>query len=131
MIIDAPLYKQVKKSESIWCLETGKDGKKMLQISLTKKIEEQWECAFEGDTKIKLPRQEIHTAADLKKLAPDNRKFLEQMMHKEQQKMKNSGASYQGDQIRELEVPNRTESESSDDSNSDDDELQQALNKAQ
>ena len=56
MIIDAPLYKQVKKSESIWCLETGKDGKKMLQISLTKKIEEQWECAFEGDTKIKLPR---------------------------------------------------------------------------
>ena len=37
LMIDGELHKQVKKGDSIWCLETTNDGKRILQISLTKK----------------------------------------------------------------------------------------------
>lgn len=37
LLIDGKFHKQVKKGESIWCLETAKNGSRILEISLTKK----------------------------------------------------------------------------------------------
>lgn len=36
-ILDGKLCKEIKKGDSIWCIETRKDGQRILQLSLTKK----------------------------------------------------------------------------------------------
>lgn len=36
LMLDGKFHKQVKKGDSIWCLESD-EGKRVLQISLTKK----------------------------------------------------------------------------------------------
>ena len=37
LMIDGDFHKQVKKGDSIWCIETDNEGKRFLQLSLTKK----------------------------------------------------------------------------------------------
>ena len=37
LMIEGPFHKPVKKSDSIWCIETDNAGKRFLQLSLTKK----------------------------------------------------------------------------------------------
>ena len=49
LIIDGKLCSQVKKGDSIWCLETSENDKRILTISLTKRAELWWSCAIEGD----------------------------------------------------------------------------------
>ena len=36
-ILNGKLCKEIKKGDSIWCIETRKDGQRILQLSLTKK----------------------------------------------------------------------------------------------
>lgn len=42
LMIDGELHKQVKKGDSIWCIETVASGERVLQISLTKKDQQNW-----------------------------------------------------------------------------------------
>lgn len=52
-MIDGDLCKPVKKGDSLWCIETLANGKRCLQLNLTKKDQQQWwECVIEGDAKI-------------------------------------------------------------------------------
>ena len=37
LMIDGDFHKQVKKGDSIWCIETLGSGERLLQLSLTKK----------------------------------------------------------------------------------------------
>ena len=108
LIIDRPLMNEVKKSDSIWCLETDGNGDKVLQISLTKKSECWWECAFVGDQAIDvetLPQADINSAADLETLPAEERKFVEKMMHRERQRIKGEQDLKASEGINELQVP--------------------------
>ena len=42
LMIDGLFHKPVKKGDSIWCLETDTRGRRILQISLTKKEGQNW-----------------------------------------------------------------------------------------
>lgn len=56
---------------------------------MTKKVEGFWKCAIVGDAEIAAEeiKSEINTAADMQKLNPDDRQFVEQMMHNERAKI--------------------------------------------
>ena len=53
-VVDNEWCKQIKPDDSIWCIETDKDGRKMIQLQLTKlKGNEWWDCVWAGGEKIK------------------------------------------------------------------------------
>ena len=42
LMIDGDFHKQVKKGDSIWCIETLGSGKRILQLTLTKRDQQNW-----------------------------------------------------------------------------------------
>ena len=81
MIIDGDLHKAVKKSEAIWCLENLPDGRRILQISLTKKEGQNWwSCVITGDQEIKTQKIEPENSK-LSDLDGETRSVVEKMMY--------------------------------------------------
>ena len=108
LIIDGELCSEVKRGDSIWCLESDDAGKRVLQISLTKRAECWWACAIKGDQQIKANKlaEKIDSAADMQKMDPETRQFVEQMMHKTRQEMKGEAVGDRAlEGISELQVP--------------------------
>ena len=80
-MIDGKLHKAVKKSDSIWCLETDDSGQKILQISLTKKDGQNWwSCIIQGDAEINTQKVEPENSK-LSDLDGDTRSVVEKMMY--------------------------------------------------
>ena len=116
VLVEGDLHAPIKKDETIYIIDTDSskpEGEgRYLQLSLTKKVENWWPCAIQGDTEINRDdiRSEINTAADMReKLDPETRGFVEQMMHKTRQEMagKSSAAGIEAGQERyhELQIP--------------------------
>ena len=52
-LIDAAFFKPIKVDDSLWTIESDSDGKRVLQLMLSKKEGQNWwDCVFEGDAKI-------------------------------------------------------------------------------
>ena len=80
MMIDGPFHKQVKKGDSLWCIETDKAGKRFLQLSLTKKDQQSWwNTIIEGDTYIDTGKVEPENSK-LSDLDGETRSVVEKMM---------------------------------------------------
>ncbi len=86
-IIDGPLYKKIKTSESLWTLET--DGaKRTLQLTFVKVDGMNWwNCIIEGDPKIDTQKVEPENSK-LSDLDSETRSTVEKMMFDQQQKQK-------------------------------------------
>ena len=54
VVVDNEWCKQIKPDDSLWCIETDKDGKKMIQLQITKlKGNDWWDCVWAGGEKVK------------------------------------------------------------------------------
>lgn len=81
LMIDGEFHKQVKKDDSIWCLETRADGRRELQISLTKaEGQNWWSCVIQGDPEINTQKVEPENSK-LSDLDGDTRSVVEKMMY--------------------------------------------------
>ena len=79
-ILDGPLCKEVKVDDSIWCIETLNNGKRVLQLSLTKKdAQAWWDYVIEGDSKINTSKIEPENSK-LSDLDGETRGVVEKMM---------------------------------------------------
>lgn len=86
LMIDGELHKLVKKGDSIWCLETDDSGKRVLQISLTKKDQQNWwSCVIQGDQEINTQKVEPENSK-LSDLDGETRSVVEKMMYDQRQK---------------------------------------------
>lgn len=86
LMIDGDFSKPVKKSDSIWCIETEGSGQRFLQLTLTKKEGNNWwESVIEGDEKIDTQKVEPENSK-LSDLDGDTRGVVEKMMFDQRQK---------------------------------------------
>ena len=52
-MVDLDWCKPIKQEDSLWCIETDAEGKKCVQLSLTKhKDQNWWDCVWQGEEKI-------------------------------------------------------------------------------
>ena len=86
-LIDGPLHKKIKTSDSLWTLET--DGaKRTLQLTFVKVDGMNWwNCVIEGDAKIDTQKVEPENSK-LSDLDSETRSTVEKMMFDQQQKQK-------------------------------------------
>ena len=81
LIIDGPFVHTVKKSDCIWCIETDNDGKRFLQITLSKKDNQRWwNTVIEGDKYIDTGKVEPENSK-LSDLDGETRQTVEKMMY--------------------------------------------------
>jgi len=81
LLIDGDLHKAVKKSDSIWCLETNPTGGRIMQLSLTKKEGQSWwDSVIQGDEPINTQKIEPENSK-LSDLDGDTRGVVEKMMY--------------------------------------------------
>ena len=80
-VVDADWSKPIKLEDSLWCIETDNDGKRCIQLSLTKlKDQNWWTCIFEGDDKINTGSVEPENSK-LGDLDGETRGVVEKMMY--------------------------------------------------
>lgn len=102
-IIDGPLHKKIKASDSLWTLET--DGaKRTLQLTFVKSDQMNWwNCVIEGDTKINTQKVEPENSK-LSDLDSETRSTVEKMMFDQQQKQKGLPTSDELDKRNKLKA---------------------------
>ena len=53
VVLEKEWHKNIKQDDSLWCIETGKGGKKELQLQLQKlKDQNWWNCVWVGEEEI-------------------------------------------------------------------------------
>jgi murein L,D-transpeptidase YafK len=102
-IIDGPLHKKIKASDSLWTLET--DGaKRTLQLTFVKSDQMNWwNCVIEGDTKINTQKVEPENSK-LSDLDSETRSTVEKMLFDQQQKQKGLPTSEELDKRNKLKA---------------------------
>lgn len=79
-MIEKNFSKPILVDDSLWCIETDKSGKKVLQLSLTKREGQNWwDCVLEGDEKINTQKVEPENSK-LADLDTETRGVVEKMM---------------------------------------------------
>jgi len=85
-ILSGEFPKPIKADDSLWCIEDGNHGEKVIQLSLTKKETQcWWDCVIQGDTKINTQKVEPENSK-LSDLDGDTRSVVEKMMFDQRQK---------------------------------------------
>lgn len=85
-VLDNDWSKPIKLEDSLWCIETDNDGKKCIQLSLTKQKDQNWwECVWEGDDKINTGSVEPENSK-LGDLDGETRGVVEKMMYDQRAK---------------------------------------------
>ena len=87
-IIDGELWKAVKIDDCLWSIDKDQSGKRVLQLSLTKRDGMAWwDCVIKGDTKIDTSVVNPENSK-LSDLDGETRGVVEKMMFDQQQKQK-------------------------------------------
>ena len=87
-VVDLEWCKPIKLDDSLWCIETDKDGKRCLQLQLTKhKDQNWWDCVWNGEAKINTGNVEPENSK-LGDLDGETRGVVEKMMFDQRQKQK-------------------------------------------
>jgi len=85
IIVDGELHKLVKPADSLWSIDSGKDGKKIV-IELSKVNQmEWWSCILKGDPEIDTTKIEPENSK-LSDLDGETRQMVEKMMFDQKQK---------------------------------------------
>ena len=103
-MIDGDFHKQVKKGDSIWCIETLGSGKRILQLTLTKRDQQNWwSTVIQGDTEINTQKVEPENSK-LSDLDGDTRGVVEKMMYDQRQKQAGLPTSEEQEKRSKLEA---------------------------
>jgi len=85
-LLEGNWHKPILEEDSLWCIETDSQNRKVLQLSLTKKTGQNWwDCILEGDEKINTQKVEPENSK-LSDLDSETRSVVEKMMYDQRQK---------------------------------------------
>jgi len=85
-LLEGIWHKPILEDDSLWCIETDNNNRKILQLSLTKKTGQNWwDCILEGDEKINTQKVEPENSK-LGDLDTETRSVVEKMMYDQRQK---------------------------------------------
>lgn len=102
-ILKGKFNKPILADDSLWCIETRPDGKRVLQLSLTKKEGMGWwDCVLQGDAKINTQEVEPENSK-LSDLDGETRGVVEKMMFDQAQKQKGLPTSEELQKKQQLE----------------------------
>jgi len=92
-IVNEPWHASIKTDDSLWCIEADSDGRRCLQLSLTKlKGQCWWSSVWESSEKIDTGNVEPENSK-LGDLDGETRGVVEKMMFDQQQKQKGQPTS--------------------------------------
>ena len=86
VVLEKEWHKNIKQDDSLWCIETGKGGKRELQLQLQKlKDQNWWSCVWVGEEEINTQKVEPENSK-LGDLDGETRGVVEKMMFDQRQK---------------------------------------------
>lgn len=102
-LLEGTWHKPILEEDSLWCIETDGNNRKILQLSLTKKTGQNWwDCILEGDEKINTQKVEPENSK-LGDLDTETRSVVEKMMYDQRQKQAGLPTSEEQDKKNKLE----------------------------
>lgn len=85
-LLEGTWFKPILEDDSLWCIETDAENRRILQLNLTKKTGQNWwDCILEGDEKINTQKVEPENSK-LSDLDNETRSVVEKMMFDQKQK---------------------------------------------
>ena len=85
-VLEKEWFKPIKMEDSLWCIETDRDGRRCIQLCLTKlKDQNWWDMVWKGEPKINTGSVEPENSK-LSDLEGETRGVVEKMMFDQQQK---------------------------------------------
>ena len=103
-LLEGNWFKPIIEDDSLWCIETDANDRKILQLNLTKKQGQNWwDCVIDGHEKINTQKVEPENSK-LGDLDNETRSVVEKMMFDQRQKQQGLPTSEELEKRNKLEA---------------------------